>query len=68
MALSVVRSVEAIHQLLTAQDIEDFEQELVDQYLLAAVGAGFGDQRVSAEFAVGMPVTRHPPHRSGHAR
>jgi site-specific recombinase XerD len=52
MALSVVRSTDPVQKLRTAQEIEDFEQELVDQYLLAAVGAGFGDQRISNERAV----------------
>ena len=37
----------------------------------ARVLGEFGDEPerfVSAKFAVGMPVTRHPPHRSGRAR
>lgn len=33
-------------------ELEDFEQELVDQYLLAAVGAGLGDATVSADRSV----------------
>jgi len=52
MALSVIRSVEPVHRLLTAQDFEDFEQELVDQYLLAGVGAGIGDKHIGVERAV----------------
>ncbi len=36
----------------TEQEAEDFEQELVDQYLLAAVGAGTGDRTVGADRAV----------------
>ena len=37
----------------------------------ARVLGEFGDdpeRYESAKFAVGMPVTRHPPHRSGRAR
>ncbi|WP_370062301.1 hypothetical protein [Streptacidiphilus sp. MAP5-3] len=64
MALAVVRSMDAPRQLRTAQESEDFEQELVDQYLLASVGAGVGDgtvagdRRVICEFMrfVGRPV------------
>ncbi|WP_109638974.1 tyrosine-type recombinase/integrase [Lentzea atacamensis] len=46
MALAVVRSLGSPRRLTTAQDLEDFEQELVDQYLLAAVGAGIGDAAI----------------------
>ena len=50
--------------LASAQELEDFEQELVDQYLLAAVGAGLatatvgGDRAVIFEFIrfLGRPV------------
>ena len=35
MTLAVVRSLGAPRLLATAQDAEDFEQEMVDQYLLA---------------------------------
>ena len=42
MGLAVVRSLDAPRSLQSAQELEDFEQELVDQYALAAVGAGIG--------------------------
>ena len=47
MGLAVVRSLDAPRRLATAQELEDYEQELVDQYLLAAVGAGIGDAAVA---------------------
>ncbi|MFE2038234.1 hypothetical protein ACFXBB_34415 [Streptomyces scopuliridis] len=31
----------------TAQEYEDFEQELVDQFLLAGLGAGLADSSIS---------------------
>lgn len=49
MGLAVVRSLDAPRRLVTTQEFEDFEQELVDQYLLAAVGAGSCDSTVSGE-------------------
>jgi site-specific recombinase XerD len=49
MSLAVVRSLDAPRQLTTAQELEDFEQELVDQYLLAAIGAGMGDASVGGD-------------------
>ena len=52
MALAVVRSLGAPRTLSTTQELEDFEQELVDQYLLAAIGAGCGDSVVGADRAV----------------
>jgi hypothetical protein len=52
MGLAVVRSIDAPRRLTCPQDEEDFEQELVDQFLLAAVGAGIGDDQVSADRAI----------------
>lgn len=52
MGLAVVRSIDAPRRLACPQDEEDFEQELVDQFLLAAVGAGIGDDQVSADRAI----------------
>ncbi len=49
MSLAVVRSIGSPRQLSTAQDVEDFEQELVDQYALAQVGAGVTDRFVVTE-------------------
>lgn len=52
VALAVVRSLGAPRALGTAQAVDDFEQELVDQYLLASVGAGIGDSAVGADRSV----------------
>ncbi len=49
MGLAVVRSLDAPRRLATPQELEDYEQELVDQYLLAAVGAGMGDKAVGGD-------------------
>jgi site-specific recombinase XerD len=52
VSLAVVRSLAAPRQLRTAQDAEDFEQELVDQYALAMAGSGVTDAHVATERAV----------------
>ncbi|MGH2735586.1 MAG: tyrosine-type recombinase/integrase [Actinomycetota bacterium] len=49
MSLAAVRSLDAPRRLRTAQEAEDFEQDLVDQYLLASVGAGTSDGVVAAD-------------------
>jgi len=41
----------APRRLALDQELEDYEQELVDQYLLAAVGAGMGDAGVGGDRA-----------------
>ena len=46
MELAVVRSLDRPRRLLEPGELEDLEQELVDQYLLAAVGAGACDATV----------------------
>jgi site-specific recombinase XerD len=43
----VVRSLRSPRWLSTAQELEDFEQELVDQYALAMVASGVTDDYVS---------------------
>ncbi len=48
MALAVIRSVGSARNLRSAQELEDFEQELIDQYALALVGSGVTDGRVAA--------------------
>lgn len=48
MGLAVVRSLEAPRQLATVEELHDFEQELVDQYGLAMVGAGITDGQVAS--------------------
>src|SRR6266571_393500 len=52
MTLAVVRSIDAPQRLATAQEAEDFEQELVDQYLLAGVGAGQADSTLTRDRVV----------------
>lgn len=69
MGLAVVRSLDAPRRLDTTQEREDYEQELVDQFLLAAVGAGACDSTVLEnrsvifEFArfLGRPVWTAQP-------
>ncbi|MFE9785208.1 tyrosine-type recombinase/integrase [Nocardia salmonicida] len=58
MQLAVVRSLDAPRRLTTSQELEDFEQELVDQFLLAAVGSGTCDRSVNADRAVLFEFTR----------
>jgi hypothetical protein len=50
--LAVVRSLDAPRRVETTQEREDFEQELVDQYLLAAVGSGASDGTVNENRSV----------------
>jgi site-specific recombinase XerD len=52
VGLAVVRSLDAPRSVESSQEREDFEQELVDQFLLAAVGAGVGDSTVNENRAV----------------
>ena len=52
MALAVVRSLGNARRPRTEQEFDDFEQELVDQYLLAMVGAGVVDSTVAGERSV----------------
>ena len=50
MSLSAVRSLaSASSPLATSQELEDFEQELVDQYALACSAAGTGDAAVASD-------------------
>jgi site-specific recombinase XerD len=73
MGLAVVRSLGAPRRLQTTQQAEDYEQELVDQYLLAALGSGLGDSTVAADRSVlfefigflGRPVWTAQPHDAG---
>lgn len=52
MALAVVRSIRSPRTLSTAQEFDDFEQELVDQYALAMAASGVGDHHVSTQRGV----------------
>jgi site-specific recombinase XerD len=55
--LAAVRRIDAPRVLRTAQEVEDFEQEIVDEYALAMAAAGLSDEylmssrRVIIEFA-----------------
>jgi hypothetical protein len=49
VGLAVVRSIDSPRHLRTAQETEDFEQELVDQFALALAGAGLTDRYVATE-------------------
>lgn len=50
--LAVVRSIGTARSLRSVEEFEDFEQELVDQYCLASLGAGFTDEHVAGDRAV----------------
>jgi integrase/recombinase XerC len=47
MTLAAVRNIDAPRALRTAGEVEDFEQEVVDQYALAMAAAGLSDGHVS---------------------
>lgn len=49
--LAIVRSLGFPHRLRTPAEAEDFEQELVDQWALAMVGAGHVDSSIAGERA-----------------
>lgn len=49
MSLAAVRTLGSPRQLRTPQDEEDYEQELVDQFALAQLGAGVTDGFVGTE-------------------
>lgn len=49
MSLAVVRSLDAPRRLAAAAEVEVFEQEIVDQFALAMVGAGLSDGHINAE-------------------
>lgn len=52
MSLEVVRSLGSARFGASPSQLEDFEQELVDQYVLALVGAGLEDRSVAFERSV----------------
>ena len=52
MALAVVRSLGSARRLRSPTELEDFEQELVDQYALAMAGSGTSDRHVTQDRAV----------------
>ena len=58
MALAVVRSIEFPRRLRMAEELEDFEQELVDQYALAGAAAGITDSHIAHERSVLFEFSR----------
>ncbi len=52
MGLAVVRSLGAPRRLVSGQDADDFEQELVDQFALAVAASGAADRYVATERSV----------------
>ena len=52
MALAVVRSVDSARSLRGSVDVEEFEQELIDQYSLALSAVGINDKSAAAERSV----------------
>ena len=61
MRLAVVGSLDLPRALRTAEDVEDFEQELVDQYALAMAAAGLSDGHVTNTRAVIVEFARCLP-------
>ena len=61
MTLAVVRTIGAPRALLTAQDVEDFEQELIDQHVLAMAAAGLSDGHVESTRAAIVEFARSLP-------
>jgi site-specific recombinase XerD len=57
--LAVVRSIDFARRPRTPEELEDFEQDLIDQYLLAAVGAGTCDSTVSQDRSAIFEFIRH---------
>ena len=61
MTLAVVRNLSSARALRTTQDIEDFEQEIVDQYALAMASAGLTDGHVGNARTAIIEFTRSLP-------
>ncbi|MCI3273371.1 tyrosine-type recombinase/integrase [Streptomyces cylindrosporus] len=49
MTLTVVRSLSDVRAPSSIEELADLEQELIDQFLLAGVGAGLGDKSLAAD-------------------
>lgn len=58
MSLAVVRSLGSPRALRTAEEVEDFEQELIDQHALAMAAAGLSDRHVGNTRSVVIEFTR----------
>lgn len=61
MTLAVVRNLASARGLRTAADVEDFEQEIVDQYALAMAAAGLSDKHVNSTRSVIIEFARSLP-------
>lgn len=59
--MAVVRSIGSAGGLRTDRDVEDFEQELVDQYALAMAAAGLTDGHVAASRSTVFEFRRSLP-------
>lgn len=58
VALAVVRSLGTARSLRSPDELDDFEQELVDQYCLALAGAGLTDGHVAGDRAAIFELIR----------
>jgi site-specific recombinase XerD len=61
MSLAAVRNISSARALRTAEDIEDFGQEIVDQYALAMAAAGLTDGHVGNARSTIIEFTRSLP-------
>ncbi|MGW1870358.1 tyrosine-type recombinase/integrase [Streptomyces mauvecolor] len=52
MTLAVVRSLSSVRGTKTSEELEDFEQELLDRFALAAAAAGCCDSYISGDRAM----------------
>jgi integrase/recombinase XerC len=58
VSLAEIRRIDSPRALTTAADVEDFEQEIVDQYALAMAAAGLTDAHVSQSRATIIEFAR----------
>ncbi|GAB3702063.1 tyrosine-type recombinase/integrase [Saccharopolyspora sp. NPDC049426] len=58
MNLAVVRNIGSPNTLRSAQELQDFEQELVDQYALSMAAVGLTDRHIAAARAVVIEFAR----------
>jgi site-specific recombinase XerD len=58
VSLAVVLTLTSPRKLRSAAEVEEFEQEIVDQFALAMVGAGLTDGHISAERATAIEFIR----------
>jgi len=61
MALAVVRNLSSAHAMRTPSDIEDFEQEIVDQYALSMAAANLTDSHIGSARSIVFEFTRSLP-------